>query len=484
MAALRGLQRCLLSWTWILLLNVTPGRAHELNGTEVATSSYLSITYRSLSGRYEIQFGELSAFEQRKRMDADGSGTITASERNDYLQIVGDELAGRLLLEVEGKSIAVQLHHGRMIPDDPIVAPGALTLGFKLTTEVLDFTRGCTLVYRDTNSHSRLVHSEVVVEGMERVDIDRADSGDGALKKVHIRSAQAPLQVRVVLKPSSDVTHTGAPAEPAPHGDERHVEVETLELQEMLRSEEVSIDLVVLALALSFFLGAAHALEPGHGKTIVAAYLIGNRGTVANAVYLGGVVTITHTFSVIILGLVTLFASNYILPETIFPWLGTGSGLLIMGLGGWLFARSLVSGGNTHVHSQVDEEEHHLRQHHHHHHVHPPRGKVTPGSLLTLGISGGIVPCPGALVILLLAVALHRIGFGLLLIVSFSFGLATVLIAIGILMVKARPLVDRFSGGGTLIRRLPLVSSLVIILAGFIIGVRALVEAGIVVINL
>ena len=105
-------------------------------------------------------------------------------------------------------------------------------------------------------------------------------------------------------------------------------------------------------------------------------------------------------------------------------------------------------------------------------------------SLLTLGISGGIVPCPGALVILLLAVALHRIGFGLMLIVSFSLGLAAVLIAIGILMVKARPLVDRFSGGGTFIRRLPIVSSLVIILAGFIIGVRSLVEAGIVVINL
>ena len=109
---------------------------------------------------------------------------------------------------------------------------------------------------------------------------------------------------------------------------------------------------------------------------------------------------------------------------------------------------------------------------------------MTLGNLLTLGISGGIVPCPGALVILLLAVALHRIGFGLMLIVCFSIGLAAVLIAIGILMVKARPFVDRISSGGRFIQRLPTVSSIVIILAGFVIGVRSLVEAGIVVLNL
>ena len=182
---------------------------------------------------------------------------------------------------------------------------------------------------------------------MERVDIDRADSGDGALKQVRIRAANIPLKARLRLKPSSQAGSTGTTADPAQRQDEQHAETDTLELQEVLRSEELSVDLVVLALTLSFFLGAAHALEPGHGKTIVAAYLIGNRGTVANAVYLGGMVTITHTFSVIILGLITLFASSYVLPEQIFPWLGAGSGLLIMGLGGWLFARSLVSSART-----------------------------------------------------------------------------------------------------------------------------------------
>jgi nickel/cobalt transporter (NicO) family protein len=109
---------------------------------------------------------------------------------------------------------------------------------------------------------------------------------------------------------------------------------------------------------------------------------------------------------------------------------------------------------------------------------------VTLGSLLALGISGGIVPCPGALVILLLAVALQRIAFGLLLIVSFSVGLAAILISVGVLMVKARPLMARFTGEGQLVRNLPIVSSLIIIAVGFAMAVRALVEAGIVVINL
>ena len=336
-------------------------------------------------------------------------------------------------------------------------------------------------------------------------------------------------------------------------------EGETDALSDMLRSEELSLGLIVGALALAFFLGAAHGLEPGHGKTIVAAYLVGARGTVGNALFLGGVVALTHTSSVILLGLVALFASQYILPEQIFPWLGTTSGLLIIGLGTWLLVSHLRGRGfghshahgehhrehsheeehlHEHVHSHAHgeylhghthEEEHlhehvhshahgehhrehsheeeHLHEHvhshahgehhhehsysheeeHHGHHDHPHGehhhehghsheipNKVTLGSLLTLGISGGIVPCTGALVILLLAVALHRIAFGLLLLVTFSVGLAAVLIAIGVLIVKARPLVERFSGDGRWIQRLPIASAVVIIVVGLGIALNSL----------
>ena len=281
-------------------------------------------------------------------------------------------------------------------------------------------------------------------------------------------------------------------------------EGETDALSDMLRSKELSLGLIAGALALALFLGAAHGLEPGHGKTIVAAYLIGSRGTVGNALFLGGIVTFTHTFSVILLGLVALFASQYILPEQIFPYLGTASGLLIIGLGTWLLVNHLRGRGFGHSHEEEHhghhdhshEEEHHghhdhshEEEHHGHHdhdheeehhgHSHEIPSKVTLGSLLTLGISGGIVPCPGALVILLLAVALHRIAFGLLLLVAFSVGLAAILIAIGVLIVKARPLVERFSGDGRWIQRLPIASAVVIIVVGCAITLRTLMDSGI-----
>ena len=292
---------------------------------------------------------------------------------------------------------------------------------------------------------------------------------------------------------------------------------ETDALSDMLRSEELSLGLIAGALALSLFLGAAHGLEPGHGKTIVAAYLVGTRGTVGNALFLGGVVALTHTSSVILLGLVALFASQYVLPEQIFPYLGTASGLLIIGLGTWLLVNQLRGrgpgfghshGGHSHTHEEehhhdhsheehhhdhphgehhhghghTHEEEHHGHSHtheEHHGHSHEIPNKVTLGSLLTLGISGGIVPCPGALVILLLAVALHRIAFGLLLLVAFSVGLAAILIAIGVLIVKARPFVERFSGDGRWIQRLPIASAVVIIAVGCAITFKTLMHSGI-----
>jgi ABC-type nickel/cobalt efflux system permease component RcnA len=200
------------------------------------------------------------------------------------------------------------------------------------------------------------------------------------------------------------------------------------------------------------------------------------------------------------LGLVALFATQYVQPEQIFPWLGTASGVLIMALGIWLLAghlRKLNTRGHHHHDHHGDHEHHHDHSHHDHgheeeddhhghghSHSHEIPDRVTLGSLLALGISGGIVPCHGALVILLLAVALHRIAFGLLLLLAFSVGLAAVLIAIGVLMVKARPLVDRFSGDSKWIQRLPVVSSVIIIAVGLGITVRTLMDTGVVNVHL
>ncbi len=192
---------------------------------------------------------------------------------------------------------------------------------------------------------------------------------------------------------------------------------------------------LALALGVAFFLGAAHALTPGHGKTIVAAYLVGSRGTIWDAVYLGSVVTLTHTSSVFILGFLTLFASRYVLIDRIYPWLSVVSGLLVVAMGIWLLRLRWRGAGHDHHHDH--DHHHHDHQHSHEHahdhghpHTHPTPG-VSRGQLFSLGVSGGLVPCPEALVVLLMAVSIHKLGLGLVILAAFSLGLAAGLIGNG-----------------------------------------------------
>jgi ABC-type nickel/cobalt efflux system permease component RcnA len=256
-------------------------------------------------------------------------------------------------------------------------------------------------------------------------------------------------------------------------------------------------------------LGALHALEPGHGKTVVAAYLVGSHGTPRHALLLGLIVTLTHTAGVYALGLITLYASQYVVPERLYPWLGLISGLLVAALGVSLLwrrgvdlvrARRHVATPHTHAHDHphpyahahayshtspqhgMTPQEHaraHDHQHHGHHHA-PLDGTVSFRQLLALGITGGIVPCPAALVVLLSAVALQRIGFGLLLIVAFSAGLALVLIAIGLMMLYAQRFMARWQGDGLLLQRwLPLTSAALITCFGLVMVVQAIGITGI-----
>lgn len=235
-------------------------------------------------------------------------------------------------------------------------------------------------------------------------------------------------------------------------------------------------DPVVLgtALVLAFFLGAAHALTPGHGKTIVAAYLVGSRGRISDAIYLGGVVTATHTASVFVLGLITLYASTRVAIDRILPWLSLLSGAMVAGIGVWLLRERLSGGdaGNGHGHGHGH---HHSHSHHHHSHSHShSHGSPSKGTLLSLGVSGGLVPCPEALVVLLVSISLNRLLFGLGLLVMFSLGLAAVLIAIGCAMVVAGPKLQKAAGsGGDWTRRLAVASAAVVSLAGLVMIAQA-----------
>jgi ABC-type nickel/cobalt efflux system permease component RcnA len=203
----------------------------------------------------------------------------------------------------------------------------------------------------------------------------------------------------------------------------------------------------VLLLLAAFGWGALHALSPGHGKAMVAAYLVGTRGTTRDAVALGATVTITHTIGVFALGFVTLALSAYVLPQDLYPWLNLVSALLVLSVGAAVLRK------RTH--------------HHHHHHGHD---HVTKKSILAMGASAGVIPCPSALVVLLGAIAQHQVGLGLVLITAFSMGLAATLTGLGVLVVRAArvPLPPR---AATLI---PAISAGLIVLVGIVMTAKAL----------
>ena len=206
-------------------------------------------------------------------------------------------------------------------------------------------------------------------------------------------------------------------------------------------------------------------MSPGHGKTLVAAYLVGTQGTAEHALFLGLATTITHTAGVFALGFITLALSQFILPEQLYPWLSAASGLLVVCIGLSLARRRLRPGRSqstilcmtmtTAMTTAISHDHSHDHGHDHTHdhgHSHLPPGAggkpVTWRGLLALGVSGGLLPCPSALVLMLGAISLNRIGFGLLLIVAFSLGLAGVLTMFGIVLVHAGKWFERIPEGG------------------------------------
>jgi ABC-type nickel/cobalt efflux system permease component RcnA len=272
-------------------------------------------------------------------------------------------------------------------------------------------------------------------------------------------------------------------------------------------------------------LGGLHALEPGHGKTIVAAYLVGSQGTAAHALLLGLIVTATHTAGVYALGAVTLYASKYLIPDHLYPWLGIASGLTIAFVGAYMIRRRYAgherghhhyhgrdavhehgrahhdghadhtrelgheehthlqrtshAGGHFHTHGHAHEHTHsHSHGHYHDEHLH--NGPFSYRRLALLGVTGGITPCPAALVVLLSAVSLHRVAFGLYLILAFSLGLAAVLISIGLITVYARRLLARVPSDGLVINRwLPIASAAGITCLGVAITLQGLSAMGV-----
>jgi nickel/cobalt transporter (NicO) family protein len=367
--------------------------------------------------------------------------------------------AGRIDPDAYAKRIAhgTQLRvNGRRVPLVPLRSalahpPGA---GGLHTTRLETILRGPRLhgpsriAYRDGNYRDRIGWKEIVV---------------GA--RTPSRSRELRAYPQSLLDSPLDTTSVRAELEPAPgpnlvpglsrgHTLEAPDRVADGGFASLVGRDHLSPLVILASLAAALFWGAAHALSPGHGKTIVTAYLVGQRGTARHAGLLGLIVTVTHTVGVFALGLVTLALSQFIVPERLYPWLNLASGLLVVGIGASVLRARLRR-----------------RAHGHHHHSHEHGTSLR--SLFAVGVSGGLLPCPSALVVLLAAISLHRVAFGLLLIVAFSAGLALSISGIGLAAVLARGAFRRASLDGPLVRLLPAASALVILAAGLAMTVRA-----------
>jgi ABC-type nickel/cobalt efflux system permease component RcnA len=317
-----------------------------------------------------------------------------------------------------------------------------------------------SIAYRDGNYSDRIGWKEIVVGA----DTPSTSHELRAYPKNLLQSPLDTTSVTTELAPAggSDVV----PALSSGKSLEAPDRVADSQFASLVGRSHLGVFVILASLAAALFWGAAHALSPGHGKTIVTAYLVGQRGTPRHAALLGLIVTITHTIGVFALGAVTLALSQFIVPDRLYPWLNLASGVLVVGIGAsvfwarWRHRRSHAHGG------------------HHHHHAPDPAAGPSMRSLLAVGVSGGLLPCPSALVVLLAAISLHRVAFGLVLILAFSAGLALSITGIGLVAVLARRTFRRLSFDGRLMRLLPAASALVILAAGLAMTVRAVPKVG------
>jgi ABC-type nickel/cobalt efflux system permease component RcnA len=507
--------------------------AHPLGNFTINQYVGLKVSSEIVLVDYVLDMAEIPAFQEIALFDTNGNGQADSLEFAAYPAVKCASLQPDLNLLLDKKALALSLTSSSV--EFPTGVGGLptlrLTCGFQ---SALDLNEGNhDLAFANNAFPERIGWKEIVVhaEGTSLQGDYSATSLSDRLTNYPQDLLTSPLDQRAVELKLSSVALPEQNGSQAPaFASQPSLADRNDAFTRLILMDEVTLPALLIALAISFVWGAMHALTPGHGKTIVGAYLVGSRGTPKHALYLGLTTTITHTLGVFALGLITLFAAQFILPEKLYPWMSLISGLFVIGIGASLVVRRYKASGianplrkfkppfskpaptilsiqpvvehvhadgTLHNHSHILQTSHshphphaqdHSHAHGHDHHDHSEHSHLPPGadgapvtgrSLLLLGVSGGIIPCPSALVVLLGAIALNRIGFGLVLVLAFSFGLAGALTAIGLMFIYAGRLFERVPAQGRIVRAIPVLSALLITLIGLAISLRALQEAGI-----
>jgi len=425
-------------------LAAAPGAsAHPLGNFSINHLSRVSVSADHVDVHYVLDQAEIPTVQERSLSRAE----VLARKRG--------EVSRRLVLLVDGHRVALA-SAGPASLSFPPGAGGLKTTRVELSLgAAVDHPRRVEL--RDGTFPGRIGWKAVVSEPGSgtavRTDAPSGDPTDG-LRRYPQDLLSSPLDERdasFAVRPGDGTLV----APKGPGGGKAETRTASDGFAGLFADAASGRGVLVLLLLAAFGWGALHALSPGHGKAMVAAYLVGTRGRARHAVALGATVTITHTIGVFALGAVTLALSQYVLPEDLYPWLTLVSGLLVVGIGAGVLRSRMRR----------------ARQHHHHHHHH--EHELSWKGLLGMGTAAGLIPCPSALVVLLAAISQHEVALGLVLITAFSLGLAATLTGLGLVVVSARRWIPPRLAAGRLAAFLPAASAVLIVGVGCVLTAKA-----------
>lgn len=455
-----NLRNLLLSLVLILVLLQSPAQAHPLGNFTLNQYAGIQISSDQIKIDYVLDRAEIPAFQEIQKLDLNHNRHVDPEEIQTYPAETCDHLSSDLKIALDQSSQRIPLSVQTSGIDFPPGVGGLSTL--RLTCELVsspldlsDPTQVHQIHIQNQIYPQRLGWREITVTS-DLIPIQSALGSASLSQRLAIYPTDllsSPLDQReatIVLHPEA-TTQTSQELNPTGSANVLVGRQGDL-MTELLTLRTLTPITTMGALILAFLWGGAHALTPGHGKTVVGAYLVGSKGTPQQAIWLGLTTTIAHTSSVFILGLIALVASQFLITESLYPWLSLISGGLIVGVGLMLFRRRIrdLDHHSHHHHTDHSHPDHLHPDHHHHHHGHHDHehhhsdpDQISWLSLLGIGISGGLLPCPSALLVMLGSITLGRIGFGFALVLAFSLGLAMVLTGVGLLFIYARDRIER-----------------------------------------
>ncbi|MBW3601389.1 MAG: High-affinity nickel-transporter [Actinobacteria bacterium] len=446
-----------------------PAAAHPLGNFTSNVYAGLRVTPERVLIDHVVDLAEIPALQARQDMGARGGGPVAPEAAADYRRDECARVAEAITVRLDGEAHAVTVTGSRLTLPPGQAGLATLRLECDLVVRVPAIRGTARVRFRNRYLDARIGWREVTAVGdgttlvASTAPVDSVSRRLTAYPQGRLGAPPDRRGATLTVSPGGDTVTPGARGRPGVTGL-GPVDAWTDEYTALIARQDLTPAFALLAAVLAIALGALHAAAPGHGKTVMAAYLVGRQGSARQAAALGLTVAVTHTAGVLALGAL-LSATQAVAPERLYPWLGLASGLLFASIGAGLLRRSL--------------RQRHAHRRHGHPHAHATPPAPTWRTLAVPGLAGGMVPSPSALVVLLGGIALGRAWYGVALVLAYGLGMAATLVGAGYLLLRARAGLERRTAGQAWPRlsaiwaALPMVTAGLIVVGGVVIALRA-----------